>query len=363
MSKLSNGPLVPEFTVFVIEEIRVLPLMRGVWWCTLLCLVFGLRSHMDPRPMGWEEVMETVAADKGWVDPEEEAQLLTPHANADGGNRKLNIKMITPWPGPRKYLTEMIVDGNWTAPSVLFDVDHLIWEREQADPIRSKRKHCRTTKGDWCGLYDRQAPIAFKSYPKGTKVCQKDCNNVGNCNYDTGLCDCPAGWTGVDCTTRQLRPCTNSRDRPQGSFETMSHIDEMGRDKDWLQPGWTASRCAGICEAEIAMCWCDGSNKNLSYTHAPPGSPPGTPPIRKGRPLTEYCSKVTHTKDGKKTDWGNVPYEKLYGPNGWCEAERGERCEACVIDGLNGRDCEEVIEMYCPNQTQPNSAQLLAGTM
>ena len=34
-----------------------------------------------------------------------------------------------------------------------------------------------------------------------------------------------------------------------------SHIDQDGRDKNWLEPGWMASRCAGICDDELAMCW------------------------------------------------------------------------------------------------------------
>ena len=35
-------------------------------------------------------------------------------------------------------------------------------------------------------------------------------------------------------------------------------------------------------------------------------------------------------KNGKATDWGNVPYSKVYGPQGWCEADNpvGEgRCD------------------------------------
>lgn len=57
--------------------------------------------------------------------------------------------------------------------------------------------------------------------------------------------------------------------------------------------------------------------------NAPPGSPPGTPPINRGRPLSEWCGKVKETPDGKKTDWGNVPYDLIYGPNGFCEKEVG----------------------------------------
>ena len=33
----------------------------------------------------------------------------------------------------------------------------------------------------------------YKTALRGAKQCPNNCNGVGNCNYDTGLCDCPAG--------------------------------------------------------------------------------------------------------------------------------------------------------------------------
>lgn len=41
--------------------------------------------------------------------------------------------------------------------------------------------------------------------------------------------------------------------------------------------------CAGRCDAEIGMCWCDGPK---GYIPPSLGSPPGTPPVRRGRPMT-----------------------------------------------------------------------------
>ena len=35
--------------------------------------------------------------------------------------------------------------------------------------------------------------MQYKPAPRGSKQCPNDCNKVGNCNYDTGLCECPAG--------------------------------------------------------------------------------------------------------------------------------------------------------------------------
>lgn len=99
---------------------------------------------------------------------------------------------------------------------------------------------CQVARGDWCGKYDRQAPISAKPPPRGDKDCPKACNGQGNCDHDTGLCHCPAGWTGPDCAIPFKRPCTN-RFRQYGN-EPTSHIDAEGRDRNWLVPGWTASR-------------------------------------------------------------------------------------------------------------------------
>eukprot|EP00798_Chlamydomonas_sp_ICE-L_P009448 gene9448-1685_t len=59
---------------------------------------------------------------------------------------------------------------------------------------------------------------------------------------------------------------------------------------------------------------------------------------------------VRRSKDKEVVQRGNVPYDQVYGPNGWCVAERSARCDNCMIDGLWGPYCEEVTEMYCPNQ-------------
>lgn len=44
-------------------------------------------------------------------------------------------------------------------------------------------------------------PVAWKPAPRGNKTCPSNCNNLGNCNYDTGYCECTAGWLGPDCKT------------------------------------------------------------------------------------------------------------------------------------------------------------------
>jgi hypothetical protein len=44
--------------------------------------------------------------------------------------------------------------------------------------------------------------------------------------------------------------------------------------------------CAGICDEDTGMCWCDGKFKHIP---APAGSPYGTPPIQMGRPMHDTC--------------------------------------------------------------------------
>jgi len=41
---------------------------------------------------------------------------------------------------------------------------------------------------------------------------------------------------------------------------------------------------SGICDDDIAMCYCPPETK-YGHVFAPEGSPPGTPPIKRGRPL------------------------------------------------------------------------------
>jgi hypothetical protein len=52
---------------------------------------------------------------------------------------------------------------------------------------------CGQSQGTWCRRFHRQQALPFKKAPRGSKTCPKDCNGVGNCNADTGICECPAG--------------------------------------------------------------------------------------------------------------------------------------------------------------------------
>ncbi|KAG2493501.1 hypothetical protein HYH03_008317 [Edaphochlamys debaryana] len=55
-----------------------------------------------------------------------------------------------------------------------------------------------------------------------TKTCHPDCPKHGNCNGETGQCDCPFGLTGPTCTERLLPAChpsTNDTTTPFYGFE------------------------------------------------------------------------------------------------------------------------------------------------
>ena len=57
----------------------------------------------------------------------------------------------------------------------------------------SIRRRCLGARGSWCGKYERQERLPSKPVPRGSKECPNKCSGWGNCNYDTGICECPAG--------------------------------------------------------------------------------------------------------------------------------------------------------------------------
>ncbi|KAG2488200.1 hypothetical protein HYH03_013194 [Edaphochlamys debaryana] len=202
-----------------------------------------------------------------------------------------------------------------------------------AQPATSK-DHCSVTIGTWCGPFYEQTPTKRPSPPRGSQECPNNCNGVGQCQYDTGLCYCPVGFGGPDCTAPRKRPCWR--------------MGADKRDEGWhVHEEWSHSRCAGICDDTNSMCYCPPETK-FGRIEAPPGSPPGSPPNKTGRPMY-WCQPATD-KEGKKVKWGAVPYENLYGPNGWCNAEVPVFMCPCRHDGLIGSLCNIPVEMYCINQ-------------
>lgn len=199
---------------------------------------------------------------------------------------------------------------------------------------------CKATQGDWCEKYRTQDPLPVKPVPRGDKSCPNDCHNVGNCDYDTGTCWCPAGYGGPDCSTPRKRPCWRmGKDR---------------RDESWTNyEEWSHSRCAGICDDDIAMCYCPPETRH-GHIMAPATAPLGSPPIKIGRPLY-WCHPSTDANNNT-IKWGAIKYPDLFGPDGWCNADISNfRCP-CRIDGVVGDFCNIKVEMYCSNQCNGHGA-------
>ncbi|MEW5312044.1 MAG: hypothetical protein WDW38_003706 [Sanguina aurantia] len=207
------------------------------------------------------------------------------------------------------------------------------------DLKEAKAKHCELTAGSWCGPFFAQTPVPRKPPPLGDKNCPSDCNGVGNCDYDTGICYCPAGYGGDGCTEPRKRTCYQ-----QGP-------DKMDLGLARPNTGWSHTRCAGICDDNIAMCYCPPDSK-YGHRPAPEGSPAGTKPIQQGRPLFMCFPK--EDKDGNRVEFGGMSYEGLLGPDGWCNNDlpsyqAGQVCP-CRLDGLWGERCDIPIEHFCINQ-------------
>lgn len=147
------------------------------------------------------------------------------------------------------------------------------------------QQRCAATIGDWCNKHFTNITVALwkPRVAPHVRPCTQNCNNVGTCNYDLGICSCPAGWKGSSCETVQKRPCTN-RFRNHGP-NVVGHIDENGRDLDWHAEGFTESRCLGVCDDVIGRCYCDGT---FRFVPAPASAAPGSPPLSWGRPLGNH---------------------------------------------------------------------------
>ncbi|PNH07165.1 hypothetical protein TSOC_006411 [Tetrabaena socialis] len=215
------------------------------------------------------------------------------------------------------------------------------------------RRRCAGVRGTWCGEFLRQAQVATKPVPRGSTECPGACSGWGNCNHDTGRCECPAGRGGPDCGQEVKRPCTHRYRRPDEHNLSlpMGHINPDGSDIDVRKPGWVASRCFGHCWDDVATCFC-GEDSKFRRIPAPPGSPPWTPPLQWGRPLADGC-QPNRDRDGQRTFsarmHGMTEYGHIYGPEGWCNKVQAEtRC--CHLEMAWPCDGSTPMETTCANQ-------------
>lgn len=60
-----------------------------------------------------------------------------------------------------------------------------------------------------------------------------------------------------------ILPISSDRRRREDRVgSVISHVDNVTHhDLDWEEPGWLASRCAGYCDEDIAMCYCGYGSK------------------------------------------------------------------------------------------------------
>lgn len=178
------------------------------------------------------------------------------------------------------------------------------------DSVPYAEEKCFGTLGSWCSAFHLQHAVNLEAYVPSSKECHGGCNGVGNCNLQLGKCDCMAGWTGTGCRTRQKRPCTN-RHRDSG-------LEPQGAPHSLMEPGFTASRCGGVCDEDFAMCFCNGTRGRIA---APDGAPPGTLPRQMGRPMVLGECNPSKGDEGELTIWGALEPDLLFSKDrGWCEA-------------------------------------------
>ncbi|PNG99249.1 hypothetical protein TSOC_014977, partial [Tetrabaena socialis] len=165
--------------------------------------------------------------------------------------------------------------------------------REFLHHHESQHPRCAVTRGNWCSRFQEQVPVPTKPVPRGSKDCPNACSGWGNCNHDTGLCECPAGHGGLDCGEPLKRPCTNRfRLLNETNSQPISHIGPDNNDLDPRASGWTAGRCHGFCDDDNSMCYCGGDSA-LRRIPAPVGSAPWAPPLQHGRPMIIDCKPST----------------------------------------------------------------------
>lgn len=161
------------------------------------------------------------------------------------------------------------------------------------------------------------------------------------CDYLSGICRCPAGWTGPSCSERMDRPCSQFP-RPRWSFRPYDEPYDRHRNASLI------GSCAGYCDRDFGSCYCP---KDTKYGRIEPqeGSLPGTRPKQRGRQLSLHCQPKNGT-DGSRLSTREKTWDDIFGENGWCQADNPQVLCPCIEDGVAGILCDQVRENFCVNQ-------------
>lgn len=118
-------------------------------------------------------------------------------------------------------------------------------QRHHQHHHRRRLARCRGTLGRWCRAFLEQPLLPALPPPAWGRACPGNCSGVGVCNAMTGLCDCPAGWTGPDCSNPQKRPCSAGGHSYRGpGSEPSVGRSRMLRAAPAGQQIWTAAAAA-----------------------------------------------------------------------------------------------------------------------
>jgi len=231
---------------------------------------------------------------------------------------------------------------------------------------------CLLQRFNWCQSYYTQKRVPWKPIPRGNTSCPNDhkgreCGGVGVCDYDFGLCLCPAGWKGRGCEIRIAQRCHNgpgsreglsrlglsglppkaispppnspntfntdlilnssslsnvvispnvARSKNQGNPNSLS-LEQAMDPAQWIHFIVNVSsdflRCGGHCDDVSGICYCGLG----PYQYRPPplGSPPDA--MGTGRMLGSNCVPNT-TATGEPLNWGYMTWEAIYGAKGYC---------------------------------------------
>ena len=151
---------------------------------------------------------------------------------------------VTPLPPPALLDAELGLVAARRAQSKHYPPSHACGRHGRIQRSLSRRMHASICP---------QVPIQRYPPKRGNTPCPKDCNRVGNCDYDYGRCYCPAGWGG------EVRG--EPRTASPGSMSAHTCNKKIHRDKGcWAfhgtHPAHSCCIPAVAWRLEVAGCCC-----------------------------------------------------------------------------------------------------------